>query len=185
MKEHRVKLPPTLRQLAFPSEFRIAAPVWPDETLAVLLDAAEMIDIGQTSNSPKTVDARLLAELSTGLWRMQQKMLKPGSEQPLDEMRRPYRHLETVWDILTQAGIEVHNHTGERTPQGGAYSLKVLAFQPTPGITHNTVIETIKPSIFYQSQLVQMGEVIIGTPENSGEAPDKTPHGGYPAHRDN
>lgn len=162
-----------LRQLIYPSEFRIALPEWPDSGLAALLDTMGTPDVRTADTSQRTVDVRLLAEVSTGLWRMQQKMVQPGTVRPLEEMRRPFRHLEAVWDTLTQAGVEVREHTGERTPQGGAFALRVLAYQPTAGVTHNTVIETIRPSVYYRQQLVQLGEVIVGIPEKAAEAPGK------------
>jgi len=42
--------------------------------------------------------------------------------------------------------------------------LKVVTTQPTPGITKESVIETIKPTIYWQKQIIQMGEVVIATP---------------------
>jgi hypothetical protein len=108
---------------------------------------------------------RFLADVGTGLWRLRQKMVQPGTDRPLEEMRRAFRHLESVWDALTQAGMEIRDHTGEPVPEGGVYALKTVAFQPTPGISREKVIETIKPSIYYKDQMIQMGEVIVGTPE--------------------
>jgi len=50
----------------------------------------------------------------------------------VEDMRRPYRHVESMWDTLTQEGVDIHDHTGEVVPEGGVYGLKVLACQPTP-----------------------------------------------------
>jgi hypothetical protein len=83
-------------------------------------------------------------------------------------MRRAYRHLESTWDALAQAGVQIRDHTGEPVPEGGIYALKTIAFQPTPGLSRETAIETIKPTIYYKDQMIQMGEVIIGTPEQPG-----------------
>jgi hypothetical protein len=47
-------------------------------------------------------------------------------------------------------------------------SLKVLCFQPTPGLRRERVIETIKPTIYFKGKTIQMGEVIVGKPEAAG-----------------
>jgi hypothetical protein len=38
-----------------------------------------------------------------------------------------------------------------------------------PGFECEKVIETIKPSIHYKGQMIQMGQVIVGTPEAHGK----------------
>jgi hypothetical protein len=50
-------------------------------------------------------------------------------------------------------------------------SLKVVAFQPTPGIGRERVIETIKPTIYFKGKAIQMGEVIVGRPDGAKGAP--------------
>ncbi|MBC7909901.1 MAG: hypothetical protein H7Y30_05345 [Pyrinomonadaceae bacterium] len=107
----------------------------------------------------------LLKEMGTHLWRMRRKMVDPETGQPLGEMQRVYRYLESMWDALEQAGVVIRDHTGELVPGGGIYSLKAIAFEQVPGASREFVIETIKPSIYFQNQMIQMGEVIIGTPE--------------------
>lgn len=106
---------------------------------------------------------QMLADVGTGLWRLRQKMQKPGTNQPLDEMRRAFRHLESVWDALAQAGIEIHDYNDRPFDEG--LSLKVIAYQPTAGLARQRIIETIKPSIYASSEMIQLGEVIVGTPE--------------------
>ena len=105
----------------------------------------------------------MLADIGTGLWRLRQKMVKPGTNLPLDEMRRPYRHLESVWDALVQAGAEIQDHTDK--PFDPGMSLRVISYQPTPGVRRERVIETIKPTIYFKGKPIQMGEVIVGRPE--------------------
>lgn len=106
----------------------------------------------------------LLCEVGTNLWRLREKMVEPQTSQPRAEVRRAYRHLEAIFDTLTQAGIDIHDHTNEPVPEGGVYALKVVAYEPTPGLTREHVVETIKPTVFFRRRIIQMGEVIIGTP---------------------
>ena len=164
----------SLRQWIYPREFRIAAMAWP-AGMPVALD--QLVKNLSRPAQPSREDTQigLLAEVGTGLWRLRQKMLQPGSEQPLDEMRRAYRHLESTLDALDRAEISIQDHTGERLPEGGITQVKVLAFQPTPGATHNQVQETIKPTIYYKGKMIQMGEVIVSVPEEADDQNTKAP----------
>jgi hypothetical protein len=110
----------------------------------------------------------LLRDVGTGLWRMRERMVEPQGGEPLPEMRRAYRHLEALMDTLTQMGVRIHGHTDEQVPACGIYALKAVAYEPTPGLVCERVIETIKPTIYFGSQVIQVGEVVIGTPLASG-----------------
>ncbi|OHB61903.1 MAG: hypothetical protein A2Y76_14985 [Planctomycetes bacterium RBG_13_60_9] len=163
----------TFRQMRFPREFRVAASPWPADLEQLLSRVARPAEApgqpqGAVSGEP---DARLLASIGTGLWRLRRKMEKPGTDQPLETMRLPYRHLESVWDVLVQSGTDIQDHTD--TPFDPGMSLKVVAYQPTPGLTRERVIETIKPSIYFKGKRIQMGEVIVGTPEPSETSPGR------------
>ena len=114
--------------------------------------------------------AALVADLGTNAWRLRQKMIEPGSDQPREEMRRVYRHVEAIWEALRQQGVEIRDPQGEVVPESGVYGLKVLAAQPTAGITREFVHETIKPTIRYKDQVIQMGEVILAVPEKASAA---------------
>ena len=155
----------SIRQWRYPREFRIATPVWSYELLPALeqLSAALSARVASSSTLDETTYSRMLADVATGLWRLRQKMLQPGTDQPLEEMRRVYRSFASAWDALMEAGITIQDHTD--TPFNAGLRLRVLAYQPTPGIARETVIETLRPTIYYKQQLLQAGEVIVGTPE--------------------
>ncbi len=162
-----------IRQWRFPREFRIAAPVFPSTWQDVLNQSLREGNAtlsrdeengGEGGQATVPLD-RFLADLGTSLWRLRLKMLPPGVEQPSEEMRRPYRHAQAMWDALNEAGVEIHDHTGEVVPEGGDYGLKVLACQPTAGVGREIVLETIKPTIRWQRQTIQIGEVILAKPE--------------------
>ncbi len=164
-----------VRQMLFPREFRIPA-------LPPLLEAEDLLrtvrELSAAAGAARreSLDPgslKLLADVGTGLWRLKQKMLRPGTDQPLEEMRRAYRHLESVWDALSQAGTEIQDHTG--SPFDPGMAIRVISYQPTAGLAREKVIETIKPTIYYRGRTVQMGEVIVGRPEAgpSTPAPEK------------
>ncbi len=156
-----------IRQWQFPREFRIAAPIFPKpcrDVLSLLLRQEDDVPTADTRPNAQSLDG-FLADLGTSLWRLRQKMLRPGSEQPSDEMRRPFRHAQAMWDALNQAGVDIHDHTGEVVPEGGDYGLKILASQPTAGVGREMVLETIKPTIRWHRRTIQMGEVVLVRPD--------------------
>ena len=109
---------------------------------------------------------KLLADVTTGLWRLRLKML-PATKDSAEPNRRSYKQLEAILDTLTAAEVQIRDHTGEAVPRGGIYTLRVLAYEPTSGLSREQVIETIKPTIYLRDQVIQVGEVIIGTPEGT------------------
>lgn len=113
-------------------------------------------------SEPVTLPPRTLAELCTELWRLRRKMLEADRPQPRTEMADAYRHVEAAWDLLADAGLTIDDPTGR--PFDSGMPLKALAFQPTAGLTRETVVETIRPTIFLRDARLQMGEVIVGTP---------------------
>jgi len=152
------------RQFLFPREFRIGQAAWPDDCLETLRKLAELPPIPSKSQDDME-QIRLLANLGTGIWRLRQKMLEPGTERPKEQFRREYRDVESIWDFLRQAGIEIKDHTGQ--PFDSGLVLKVLAFQPTPGVKRERVQETIKPTIYFKGRHIQVGEVIVDSPEKN------------------
>lgn len=155
-------------QRVFPREFRIAPPGdLPD--LSALLRVVRDVPPPPPSlppDQPPPVDTgaldRMLADITTGLWRLQQKLIDPKTKEPLEESRKAYRHFESVWDALTKTGIEVWDHTNSVFDPG--MSLNVLAFQPTEGLSRDMIIETIRPTIYLKGRPIQIGQVIVGTP---------------------
>lgn len=166
-----------IRQAKQPKEFRI--PVI-DHDLAIeenkrnlqlIFDNLESINKKQVKGrTPPPIKSdwgleilRLLAEVTTGVWRSRQRMLTPGSQEPREEMRRAFRPLQATLDSLQQAGIEIVDRINQKYVTGLVE--RVIATEPTPGLVSEMIIETIKPSIYYHGQLLQQGEVIVGVPE--------------------
>jgi|SRR5215208_5795751 len=161
-----------LRQLLQPAAFRIDQPQWPANLAALQQHQAAIahaLKPPETSRPPlddstddPRVGRRSIADLGTGLWRLRQRLVDSVTGQPIEATRRAYRHFESAWDTLADAGVEIQDHTNDSFDPG--QSLKVIAFQPTTGLTHDAVIETIRPSIYFKGQRIQIGEVIVGTP---------------------
>lgn len=107
------------------------------------------------------INKDFLAEVSVGAWRLKKKMIDPKSGEPLIEMSRAYRHLESVFITLKNEGIEIQDHDGQSFDAG--LSLKVLTYQPLPNIEKEYVYDTIKPSVYLNGERILMGEVIVAT----------------------
>lgn len=103
-----------------------------------------------------------LAAAATNAWRAKTKMTDAATGEPLEEMRRVYRFVEGIFAALGDAGVRVLDSTGKVYDSGMA--LKVISFERVPGLGREEVIETIRPSVVWRDQLIQMGEVIVGTP---------------------
>lgn len=153
----------SLRQYRYPKEFRIAPPALPADLRAQLKELAALLQ--QPPATPGGLKPKSLADVCTNLWRLRGKMIGADSGRPLEEMKRAYRHFESAWDALAAAGVKIYDHTGEFYDPGRA--LQVMAFQPTPGLSRDTILETIKPTIYFHDSLLQTGEVIVGASEES------------------
>ena len=108
---------------------------------------------------------KLLADVATGIWRIKNKLSAVDIEAFSDDVKKACRHLESTWDALSSAKVEVRDYTKEKYVTGMA--LNVIAFQPSSSVKTEIITETIKPSIFYKGKLIQMGDVIVETPENT------------------
>lgn len=107
----------------------------------------------------------VIASVCTGLWRMQQNLSQVPIEEMPDKVRRLNRHLESIMDTLTQSDFAIKDHLREAYDPG--MFLNVAAYEPTDGISRETIIETIKPSVYWEDKCIQNGEVIVGTPKKS------------------
>jgi len=105
----------------------------------------------------------VIANVCTGLWRIKQNFSQLPVDQMPDKVRKSNRHLEAVMDTLSQAGFSIKDHL--REPYDPGMSLHVATYEPTDGIMRETIIETIKPSVYWEDKCIQNAEVIVGTPK--------------------
>jgi len=170
-REFRIQAPSRVSEAIVPVDY--AAPRECDQASRQSLPAAEPAAASGSASiglEPPGMDDATLAGVCTGLWRARRRMLGQREGRAADEMRIPLRHVEAVWDTLEEAGIEIRDHTGEPVPEYGVLLLEVLAYQPTPGIDRDRIVDTIRPSVYLRQRIVQMGQVIVGTPEGDVES---------------
>lgn len=159
---------PSLRQLLYPKEFRIAAPKWPDiSEVMEEMDSSLKASVHESgiSASQEGESLNIIIDIGTIMWRLQRRL--PADPKAAEANKRISRDLESAWDILRQGGIEIKDHTGDK--YDGGMALRVIAFQTTAGLSCEQIIETVKPTIYYKARIIRMGDVIVGTPEDENK----------------
>lgn len=109
-----------------------------------------------------------VANIVTNLWRAKMKMVEPGTGEPKEDTRRIYRHIEGALETFTQLGLTMTEMVNQ--PYDAGLPVKVLTFQPTPGLKRDTILEVVRPTIIWRDTLLQMGEIVVGIP---AESPNK------------
>jgi hypothetical protein len=152
--------------LRYPQEFRIAVPKSLDlsESLEEMTTSLEFPAVKVQTISEKEEELLDMAvDVGTLVWRIQKRLAAIG-ELP-KQLQRVSRDVESTWDALTQRGIEIKDHTGR--DYDGGMTLRVVTSQPVAGLARQQIIETLKPTIYYRERIIQMGEVIVGVPEET------------------
>jgi len=106
---------------------------------------------------------KILASIATNAWRAERRIVDPDTNEPKGDMKLLYRDVNAIRKALELLGVKTIDPTGRAYDSGMA--LKVISFEPTPGFSKEQIKETIKPSVTWQGCLIQMGEVIVGTPQ--------------------
>ena len=107
----------------------------------------------------------LIADIATGIWRMKNKFLAVKINDMPDEIKKAYRHIESTSDMLSSAKVKVCDYANEKYIPNR--NIKPIAFQPSSSVHIEMITETVKPSIFYNEKLIQVGEVIVTTPDTT------------------
>jgi hypothetical protein len=108
------------------------------------------------------IEMAFFTDIGCAAWKLRQKVFNQETGEPNEELRPLARHVSVICDRLSELGLQIQDHTGDSFDSG--QSLEVLAFQPTDGITGETVLETVRPTIYFSGRRILMGQVIVGTP---------------------
>ena len=92
---------------------------------------------------------------------MRKKCLQPGTERPLEEMKKLFNFVGSLRDALGELGLEIIDHTGKEIPAGLA--LEVLGYQERPGLKRDRVTETVRPTVYCRDKMIQVGRVYAET----------------------
>ncbi len=157
----------TLRHWLTPAELRLPKPLPLDEELLKRWEdllsrkTAGSVENPAAAGAPEGMGA-LAAEVGTDLWQLRKALGKDAAMSPRTRAKLGHFVNEAL-ETMEQHGIKVKDQTGSLYDSG--LSLEVLAFEPRSGLKRDEVIETIKPSVFCRGERVQMGAVIVGTPD--------------------
>lgn len=110
-----------------------------------------------------------LGGLATQVWRARSRIIDPATGEPREEMKRVHRHIEGALDVLKQLGLTMNDWVHQ--PYDAGLPVKVLAFQPTPGLARDTILEAVRPTVIWKERLLQLGEVVVGIPVNPEDRP--------------
>jgi len=151
-------------------KFKIPSAKWPEESKVAEAMASQMLAAmtrqadagGEVRYAVPPNIVKGMADVATNIWKAKCRMLDSASGDVREEMKRVYRHVESALETLTEIGVELKDHTGNAFDYG--LPLKVVTTQETSGISRDTIIETLRPTVYWQKQIIQMGEVVVGTP---------------------
>jgi hypothetical protein len=104
----------------------------------------------------------VLARLALHVWRARSRTINPATGEVREDMQKIHRHVMGALETLEQAGLRMEDWLGK--PYDVGLPLKVLSYQPSPGLAQDTIIETLRPVILIKGRMLQLGEVIVGTP---------------------
>ncbi|MFC1708441.1 hypothetical protein ACFL2J_00075 [Candidatus Omnitrophota bacterium] len=125
------------------------------------IEAKEMIEkLKQSLNI-----SELISSLAIEIWRLEKRVavFRDKLDEKLDkDSESIIGQLQRIKDVFKKQGIEIREHTG--TFYNDGLSLKVLHVEEVEGIPKGKmrIIETIKPSIYFEEKVIFYGEVIVG-----------------------
>jgi hypothetical protein len=162
------------RQMLYPAAVRIARPAFPRDVGS----SEEATQPDPSSRTPPLDQQALLgtlAAVATAVWRVRSRLEAVAPSTLPSELRHLPRHVDAAWDALLSAGFIVKDPKGQRYVPGLA--VNPVAFQPVDGVDIDIIAETLKPSIQYQSLLIQRADVIVARPPEESSAPTKEESG--------
>lgn len=162
----RQTLKAKLQQLWYPSAFRLQKQDFTKEQLDVLEELISLIQPSFSQELESYEDervrmARFLVDLGTGIWRVRRKT--HAMKRIPKELRDAMFSLESTWDSMSEGGVEIVDHIGTLPPED---EVKIVEVRQIRGFEGSKVIDAIRPTISLRGQIVQLGEVIVGVPED-------------------
>jgi hypothetical protein len=162
------------RHMPYPANLRIAR-------AAIHYETGSLEEPGQSDLSRPTppMDQQsllgTLAAVATAVWRVRSRLDTVAPSSLPSALRHLPRHVDAAWDALLSAGLDVTDPKGQRYVPGLA--VNPVAFQPVDGVDIDVIAETLKPSIQYQSMLIQRADVIVARPPGESSAPTNNESG--------
>lgn len=106
-----------------------------------------------------------LAAIATDAWLANKKMVNPTTGEPHESMARVYKNIERIMRHLEDMSFKICDHTGK--PYDDGQPMKVVTSVPRSDATRKYVLETLKPTVYWNEQIIQHGEIEIAVPPAS------------------
>ena len=155
-----------LQELEYPELLRVEKIEEPSlPKIAEMLNIVKALETKTQSQSDISECEMLknaLIEVAGQVWRFKsrlgvlEKTIEARQWKGLDSVVR------SILSSLLQAGLELKDHTGEAICGGEAWT--IVSWETVEGIETTRVIETVRPTLYYNNELIQPAEVIAGKP---------------------
>ena len=120
-------------------------------------------EVGSASLPPAENPAlAALCEIALHAWRLQRRMTDRTTKEVKEEHRPLARHVNAILDTLEGAGLTLRDRESEAYDYG--LPEKVVAAERSAAVKRETVVETIRPTLFFRDQILKAGEIIIALP---------------------
>jgi hypothetical protein len=112
---------------------------------------------------------KTLCLMATETWRLQRKIERLPSASSPEELTGITASVNRMESGLRDIGIECREYTNQ--PYDPGMQLTVLAYEAVEGIdtTREMILQTVAPSVFFGGQLIQQGEVVVSSVQQTAE----------------
>lgn len=110
-----------------------------------------------------------LCDIALHAWRLQRRMTDRTTKEVKEEHRPLARHVTAILDTLERVGLTLRDRETEAYDYG--LPEKVVAAERSAAVSRETVLETIRPTLFFRNQIVKAGEIIIALPLEPSASP--------------
>ncbi|MGH3242435.1 MAG: hypothetical protein ACRDNL_18810 [Spirillospora sp.] len=168
MRSPLASLRANLRQRRHHRAFRIGPPGWDDGRYARLENVLAALE--ETEKALDGLDEKALADAASNLFSARRKLAQPGEDgrRLPKEARDAGRWLLKCDESLARAGLRIQGHDGDAYHPGR--SLTALGFEEHRTLASETVVQTMRPTIYLHDRRIQIGEVIVGRPPTTEPA---------------
>lgn len=128
---------------------------------------------GASSNIKGSVPVeyvKAFAKLATHIWRIKKKMYNADGV-IIEGFDKIERYFEGIEQTLVSLQVTIKDHTNDVYDHG--MQVNPVAYEPMSGINRDMIKETLLPTIYWNNQIIQRGEVIVGKPEKKEENVEK------------
>ncbi len=104
---------------------------------------------------------KLTISFCVEMWRLEKRLKKLKEEQPSVDLSAFFDQMERIKDLFIREGIVVKDYLEQGYKEG--ISLRVLHFEDDPTLPagYAKIVETIRPTIFYNEKVIFHGEVVV------------------------